>query len=175
MASNMDGKMIRIIMFFDKIVESFCNKSENMNDTLKCIDDKTFKLSEMVKNTQDDSVNLNDPDFWSQDISCFFYGKSVTLIRHYEIGTDWLHSLKIILDKRQVYNIWIHDQHFFLTSTNPLTIPHTLLNLNDIEQIWLYLQPIYHHMIDKPEKRCESSESYSFTACIKNSISRRIG
>ena len=30
-------------------------------------------------------------------------------------------------------------------------------------------------MMDKPEQRCESSESYSFTACIKNSISRRIG
>ena len=30
-------------------------------------------------------------------------------------------------------------------------------------------------MMDKPNQPCESSESYSFTACIKNSISRRIG
>ena len=30
-------------------------------------------------------------------------------------------------------------------------------------------------MMDKPGQRCESSESYSFTACIKNSISRMIG
>ena len=29
--------------------------------------------------------------------------------------------------------------------------------------------------MNKPEQPCESSESYSFTACIKNSISRMIG
>ena len=29
--------------------------------------------------------------------------------------------------------------------------------------------------MDKPEQRCESSKSYSFTACIKNSISRMVG
>ena len=29
--------------------------------------------------------------------------------------------------------------------------------------------------MSKPEQPCESSESYSFTACVKNSISRRIG
>jgi hypothetical protein len=30
-------------------------------------------------------------------------------------------------------------------------------------------------MMDEPEKRCESSETYSFTACVKNSISGKIG
>ena len=30
-------------------------------------------------------------------------------------------------------------------------------------------------MMDKPEQRCESSETYSFTSCVKNSFSRKIG
>ena len=39
----------------------------------------------------------------------------------------------------------------------------------------IYLKTTYHHMMDKPGQPCESSESFSFTACIKNIISRKIG
>ena len=113
----------------EKIVKTFCNKSENINDTLKCINDKTFNLSEVVMNTQIGHVNLTGQDLWRQDISLFYYGKSFTLIRPYEIGTNWYHSLNISFNKTQEYVVWIHDPHFFLTSTNPLTIPHILLHL----------------------------------------------
>jgi hypothetical protein len=37
------------------------------------------------------------------------------------------------------------------------------------------LKAIYHQIMNKTEQPCESSESYSFTACIKNSISKRVG
>jgi hypothetical protein len=39
----------------------------------------------------------------------------------------------------------------------------------------IYLETTYHSMMDKPGQPCESSEFYSFTGCIKNSISIRIG
>ena len=62
---------------------------------------------------------------------------------------------------------------FFLITVNPQTIPHILLSLDEQTTYLVYLDPIYQHMM--PTQRCESSESYSFTACIKNSLSIRIG
>ena len=65
----------------DMIVETFCNKSENIND---CINDKTFKLSEVVEKAQN---GYDSSDFWSEDISNFYYGKTYTLSKPYKIGS----------------------------------------------------------------------------------------
>ena len=62
-----------------------------------------------------------------------------------------------------------------IKSLNPDAIPQIQLRLYIFERVVLYVRPVYHHMMDKLEQPCESSESYSFTACIKNSISRKIG
>ena len=60
-------------------------------------------------------------------------------------------------------------------TTNPGTIPQIHLNMDDKQSQFIYFTTTYHKMMDKPAKRCESSETYSFTACVKNSISRRVG
>jgi hypothetical protein len=38
----------------------------------------------------------------------------------------------------------------------------------------VYIKAIYHQMLDKAKQRGESSEFYSFTACVKTNISRMI-
>jgi hypothetical protein len=40
---------------------------------------------------------------------------------------------------------------------------------------WSTLATTYHKKMDKQGKRCETSETYSFTACFKNNFSRKIG
>ena len=47
--------------------------------------------------------------------------------------------------------------------------------MDDGQSQIILLKTTYHHMMDKPKQPCEISESHSFTACIKNSISRKIG
>jgi hypothetical protein len=47
--------------------------------------------------------------------------------------------------------------------------------MDDKQSQLIYLKTTYQTMMDKPEQPCESSESYSFTACLKNSFSKRIG
>jgi hypothetical protein len=58
---------------------------------------------------------------------------------------------------------------------NPFTIPQIRLVITESKSIALYIEVIYHVFLNKPENPCESSQSYSFTACIKNSLSHRIG
>ena len=58
---------------------------------------------------------------------------------------------------------------------NPDAIPHIWLTMDDFKAQFVYIKAVYHKSMDKPEQRCESSKSYSFTTCIKNSISRMVG
>ena len=92
----------------------------------------------------------------------------------YDIGKD---STKFALSfkKSQNYSIFIHDSNYFMFTHNPDTVPRIRLTMDPSMDQLVYIKPIYHQMINKPEHRCESSESYSFTACIKNSISRMVG
>ena len=158
-----------------EIIETVCNKSGDINDTLACIENKTFKFSEVFENVSNGVIELNKPELWNTDIFYFWYGAAFTLNSSYRLGTSHSNSLRINLNPNNVYYLWIHDPHFFIQSSNPDTIPQVQINLGSIENLYIIVRPIYHHKMDKPGQPCESSESYSFTACTKNSVSRKIG
>ena len=85
------------------------------------------------------------------------------------------YEFQIYLKPGQNYSLFIHDPNFYVLTLNPETIPRILLTMEDRNSQMIYLKTTYHQMMDKPEQPCEPSESYSFTACIKNSISKKIG
>jgi hypothetical protein len=107
------------------------------------------------------------------DVSYIPSGKSHS-IKINPLNTNG-YGFQIFLKPGQNYSIYIHDPKFYVATLNPKTIPHIFLNIYDKQSQLIYLMTTYHTMMDKPEQPCESSESYSSTACIKNSISRRIG
>jgi hypothetical protein len=53
-----------------------------------------------------------------------------------------------------------------LLTINPDIIPPILLSMDD--------KAIYHNMMNKPNKPCQTSDSYSFTACISMKIGCRM-
>ena len=61
-----------------------------------------------------------------------------------------------------------------MLTNNPETVPRIKLTMANSSHQLVYIKAVYHQMMDKPERHCESSESYSLTACIKSSISRII-
>ena len=158
----------------DKIGQ-FCNESSGFNDTVECIDEKTFFLQEVVENATSNGATLTGPEFWRSDFFLFHYGKVFTLHSPYHLGTDWENSLFLNLKQHMSYYVWIHDKGFFLTSTNQDVIPHYLLKMDHQECVFLTLRPVNYHMMDKDDRQCHPSESYSFTKCVKNSVSKLIG
>ena len=83
--------------------------------------------------------------------------------------------LRLTFKKDLNYTALIHDANYFMYTNNPDTVPMVRLSMDDNLSQLVYIKAVYHQMLDKPEHRCESTELYSFTACIKNSISTRIG
>jgi hypothetical protein len=141
------------------------------------MNDKTLKLSDFVKEAKsgdEASKDITDAAYWTEDIGFFQAGKTFTLNNSYTVGADGPY-MEILLKENYTYFILIHDPNFFVPTTNPITVPHVLLEDTDSKSLTVYIKAIYQSMMDKPNQRCEASETYSFTACVKNSISRRIG
>ena len=75
--------------------------------------------------------------------------------------------------------MWIHDPDFYLASVNNDVLPSIYLTLEDQSEnpqhVWLYVRAVYHSLLDRPGHRCQQDPLYSFTACIRNSLARRVG
>ena len=98
---------------YENVIGIFCNKSESLNETLRCINDKTYDLADIVENAQSGEHKPNGHLFWNPDISHFLYGKLYTLSSGYELGTNWFNSLNLTLNNTHKYYVWIHDHKFF--------------------------------------------------------------
>ena len=160
-----------------KNLKQSCDTSLDFNTVQNCINEKTFKFSEVLENARsgdETERNITNTTLWSEDLSNFDLGKAYTLNNSFEIGID-SRQLRIDLKKGQNYTIFIHDPKYFMFTENPNTIPQIRVIIDDSKSKFFYINAIYHQFLNKPDHPCESSESYSFTACIKNSLSRRIG
>ena len=160
---------------FTDMIGIFCNTSTSINETLNCINKQTFDLSKLVENVTYLTSTLTGPEFWNTELFNFFWGKVFTMQSTYHLGTNWETSLNLYLNSSLTFSIWIHDKDFFIPTINKDVIPHYLLRIKQPEYIWLLIRPIIYNMMDKPDQRCEPSRSYSFTGCLKNSVSRRVG
>ena len=88
---------------YENVIGIFCNTSESLNKTLRCINDKTYDLADIVENAQSGDHKPNGHLFWNEDISHFLYGKLYTLSSGYEMGTNWFNSLNLTLNNTYKY------------------------------------------------------------------------
>ena len=168
-------------MNYGFFVDSFCKDAIDSEDVQQCIYNDTFKLTDMVEYASygdGNTTNIEDSrSFWIEDISVFLLGRSYTLNNSYEVGSDYEHRLMLTLDNSLHYYIVIHDPNYFLMAVNPKAIPKIILFVDDEKptRYTVYIQATYHQMMNKPTRPCETAGSYSFTACVKNSVSRKVG
>jgi hypothetical protein len=141
---------------------------------VKCINDKTFKHSDIIQRAIVGNSNVTNDLFWAEEMTTFNAGKSYSLNNTAAQEEDDF-NLNIFLKSGQNYSVYIHDPKYYLWTTNPEAIPHILLNMYDSKSQIVSIKAIYQQKMDKPKQQCEPSESYSFTACVKNSISKKIG
>jgi hypothetical protein len=82
--------------------------------------------------------------------------------------------LKIGLTKDLKHQVFFHDPKFFLKSDNPdIPINSNILDPGDYELSRLVL--VEHENLDVPDKRCNPTQNYSFTNCVKEVFSKEVG
>ena len=168
MGNSLDTESIPTI--FDK-----CDDSTSIQEIFDCVKNKTFSLEETVdaaglEVTPGNTTDLLNSSFWISDISWVPVGKCHTLNNSVSLGNyKWTFNLD-----QQSYFLFIHDPNFFLFTFNPATIPSIYLQLN-MGQKGLYIDGVRHVKMNTPAQPCEDAEGYSFTACVKESVAKKVG
>ena len=162
----------------EKVFETVCGSSTNAEEASVCINKGTFNFSEIIlQTTEANKLKLNE-SHWALDLN-LINGKCFTLnASAANIGTDTKQSLAIEYpEKDRVYQYTIvHDPNFLFIGPNPETMPRilTIQNPSHGTKI-IYMRTIEHRKLNVPHSPCEDSVSYSLTACMRNTIAKRIG
>ena len=108
-----------------EVIEDQCGKAK---DVQKCILERTYSLSDLVKDADigfDKKESLMDSSLWHEDFTNTFYGRLFTLnITGRRITPDYTVD-QILLHLQQDFNytIYIYHQEFFVMNNNVLSFP----------------------------------------------------
>ena len=151
---------------------NFCNETTDVQD---CVEKSTYNLKETIERAS--AVTIEGKiDFasWTEEFTfingmCHTFNKTIPL--------DSVGHWKVDFKRKLDYSVVIHDPNYFMMSSNPATIPSITLHFNSEDQgkILTYIEAIRHINIDRPDQPCTEQSGYSFTACVKNSLSRKVG
>ena len=110
-------------------LKKFCVES---GDLRSCIQENTHSLSETVHAELgfDLRESLMAPQLWREDFTDPLFGRSYTLVYPHRRANNWRTddiNLHVNNSDGITRRIFIHDPDFFVLTSNPLTIPMTML------------------------------------------------
>ena len=124
--------------------------------------------------------DLSSPDYWLSDTTVAVAGRCYTLnfTKHLKADVEE-DSILFNLNKSLNYNWWIHSLDFFMLTWNPLTLPTIQEQLEYGKLLdshrYLYLRAVRQERLNRVEQPCNPEPGYSFSSCIKSSVSTKVG
>ena len=83
--------------------------------------------------------------------------------------------MNIYLKPEQNYSLFIHDPDLFPFTPSPDTNPRIFINMDDSRSQQILIKAVYTQKMNKANYPCISDKSYSFTTCVANSVSAKVG
>ena len=115
---------------------------------------------------------------WTEDVIPSYMGRHHNLKLPITLASSTDGFLGFHLDDRFDYHIWLHDENFFLPNHNPFGLPSAHWPLKRAKNS----AGLYHRVTLTKQKKlnldrrpCEEDPTYSFTTCIKEKLSQKIG
>ena len=147
-----------------------------------CIEEKTFGKSEVFNDvvlglTAKKSL-LKQEDLIREDFTTAWDGIFHAIDVQKRIGPDdSTDQVYILMDKSHIYNIFIHDPNYFIVNENPAGLPSVMLKLNPNSSGNYYYRIALTEVeeLDLPQDPCNVDPNYIFRACVKESLSRKVG
>ena len=151
-----------------------------------CIKKDSFELTDFLEEAKFIGVNKNysppilfnssSPSFWKEDMSLSGYGRHYTLKPLKNVTQNEEDCLAFILSKNFSYFVFVHDDDFFLFSVNPLGPPSKswqfqgMSTKNHYQEVTL----TKHKKLNLERQPCEEDPSYSFSYCVRESLSKKV-
>ena len=157
------------------IIDEICQGLQG-EGIVRCLEEKTYNISTVVKHASKGflgGTNLTDTRFWNSEFSSALEGMCYQLEANMTLGTDQeTYALWISFNPALLSWVWIHDPNFFLTNSNP-GLPFSMRSIKVMK--WHGFRQVLHKNLDVASKPCNPDPVYSFTGCIKTSLSWEVG
>ena len=155
-----------------EIIGEICNGLQG-KDIVGCAEDATFSRSSVVKRASKGLVGQNDltkARFWSPEFSYSGNGICYQLEANTTLGTEQETDV-LVMEMNTTLSPWImiHSPQFFVVNSNP-GLPMNLIAIDGMTM--LTFQLVLHINLPTSSKPCHPDLLYSFTGCIKTSISQ---
>ena len=160
---------------------------KDFDDIVQCVTNQTYEQSDFVKDIiigyEEKQSLLNSSNDLVEDFTNVRYGRTYTLNQDRRIGPDYeKDELIFLLEPQLLYSLTVHDKRFFLANENPHGIPGIYRKIDPGG--WGRSRthgPVYiidvtrHKNLNLHDSPCEENPEYDFTACVKQSLSKKIG
>ena len=162
-------------------IDEMCGES---GDIKACIKERTPSLSATVHAELGLGLrqSLMAPHHWREDFIALLglgLGHSYTLVYPQLRGNNWLSddiNLHVNTSDGFSRRIFIHDPDYFVLNMNPLALPNKMLTLTQLPgRVYYSLAIKEHRKLDTQNDPCVEEPGYSFTTCVKESLSRKTG
>ena len=111
-----------------------CADLTSIDELVECMEDNAYMIDEVLDTQEDkesEMVDLIKPDAWQESISNSILGKCFTLkAEKGAIGFNQKTALYFHFSSSLEYYLMLHDQDFYLFTSNPKTFPRVLLSLD---------------------------------------------
>ena len=165
------------IFWKGKLISHICEGKEG-EDIVTCIEQKVINQTTIVRSITkgfQKEESLPENFFWRTEFSHGMNGFCSTIHLNYSLGLDLVQeAIWVHLNKSYAFVVFIHDPNFFLINNNPSLPMNAFLQKEGMIGYKGYVAK--RHNINIPGKEeCNSDPEYIFTACIKESFSRKVG
>ena len=159
-------------------IEELCRGMEGV-DIASCVTNATYSVTEAFPFTaQQGQLSSQEElgNIWVPEFSDTKAGLCYNLDSNFSMDPHGNGTIAIgFQEKRTLYTVFVHDPKYFLLNYNPL-MPFKFIGITVKHKLIMRkLVLIQHEKLDLPSKPCNPLPYYSFTACLKKSLSLEIG
>ena len=175
--SSWNGLKMNSSEGFD-LIEKYC-QDERVED---CIEKKTFNIEEAITDvilgfTDTKSLSIQK-NLWTEDFTYSRAGRYYTLNISEKLGpNDETDQLFLCLNYGLNFRIYVHDPFYFILNDNPVGLQNEIIiiNPNTSYSHFYRLAMTEVEELDVPDDPCNSDPDYNFQACVKGSLSSKVG
>ena len=160
---------------------------DRINETLdKCIAGDSTKLDDFLLDIKiGQNFNSSSPlllnrtnsfQFWEEDMTDTAFGKFYTFKPPRHISLDQDYCMTIVLVRNFTFTVFAHDEKFFVKNFNPIGPPVNYWTFDGRSQKSHYQEMTLtkHKKLNLFHRPCNEESSYSFTNCIRESLSKQV-
>ena len=160
---------------------------DRINKTLdKCIAGDSTKLDDFLLDIKiGRNFNSSAPlllnkttssPFWEEDMTDTAFGKFYTFKPPRHISIDQDYCMTIVLVPNFTFTVFAHDEKFFVKNLNPIGPPVNYWTFDGRSQKNHYQEMTLtkHKKLNLFHRPCNEESSYSFTNCIRESLSQQV-